>query len=54
MDGEVSEMLGMRYCYGVMMMHLGSGFSFLVRNWSERKRLKPVRVIEMMGAEPGG
>lgn len=57
MDAEISAMPGKWYCYGVMMSPgpgPGPGSSFSVRDWSSTTRLKLVRVIKMMGAEPGG
>lgn len=53
MVAKVSAMRENWYCYGAMMSP-GSGSSFLVRRWSETTRLKPVRVIQMMSAGPGG
>lgn len=41
------------YYYGVMM-NLRSGSSVLVRSWLGATRSKPVRVIRLMSAEPGG
>lgn len=53
MAARVSSMPEKWYCYGAMT-NLGSGSSFLVRRWSGTTRLKPVRVIQMMSAGPGG